>query len=302
MSKTIWELDWVGEYERCPEWREPFLGTRGGTPEGVWPKGFHRADKFLVKENRICVPTGLQGRLIYDHHQFLGHVGYQRLWQHMGVRYDWGDFARAQKLAKTIMGVCESCQACQRPHTLRAPIQSSPVPPAIMVSVAMDLFHLPTVNWEGQSYDTLIVCVDRHSGWVVAIPALNLGLTGAKVAQAMVRHQWRPFGVPSLITSDQGSQFVGSWWQTLCALLGVRQAFSHAYHHRANGRAERAGQQLFERLRRIQIEGEFSWIEALPQILDRLHDTPGEGGLSPYQILFGRERPLASLPYTPHRK
>ena len=27
---------------------------------------------------------------------------------------------------------------------------------------------------------------------------------------------------------------------------------------------------------------------------------PGEGGLSPYQILFVRERPLASVPYTPH--
>ena len=35
-------------------------------------------------------------------------------------------------------------------------------------------------------------------------------LTGAKVALAMVKHQWRPFGVPSVITSDQGSQFVGS--------------------------------------------------------------------------------------------
>ena len=57
------------------------------------------------------------------------------------------------------------------------------------------------------------------------------------------------------------------------------------------------GQQLFERLRRLQIEGEFSLVEALPQVLDRLHDTPGEGGLSPYHILFGRERPLGGLPY-----
>ena len=83
------------------------------------------------------------------------------------------------------------------------------------------------------------------------------------------------------------------------ALLGIRHAMSHAYHHRANGRAERGGQQLFERLRRLQIEGEFSWVEALPQVLDRLHDTPGEGGLSPYQILFGRERTLRGLPYEP---
>ena len=135
-----------------------------------------------------------------------------------------------------------------------------------MASVAIDLFQLPLVEWEGQNYDTLIVCVDRHSGWVVAIPGLKKGLTGSNVAKAMVQNQWRPFGIPSLITSDQGSHFIGSWWQTMCATLGIRQAFSHAYHHRANGRAERAGQQLFERLRRLHIEGEYTWIELLPQI------------------------------------
>ena len=43
-----------------------------------------------------------------------------------------------------------------------------------------------------------------------------------------------------------------------------------------------------------------SWVDVLPQILDRIHDTPGEAGLSPYQILFWRERPLAGVPYQPH--
>ena len=108
--------------------------------------------------------------------------------------------------------------------------------------------------------------------------------------------------MPSLILSDHGSQFVGSWWKTLCALLGIRHAVSQAYHHRANGRAERAGQQLFERLKRIQIEAKICWVEAMPQVLDRLHDTPVEGGLSPYQILFGIERQLAYIPYKPPRE
>ena len=60
------------------------------------------------------------------------------------------------------------------------------------------------------------MCVDRHSGSIFAIPSLNKGLTGEKVAKAMIKNQWRPFGVPSLILSDQGSQFVGSCGK-LCA-------------------------------------------------------------------------------------
>ena len=37
-------------------------------------------------------------------------------------------------------------------------------------------------------WDTLIVCVDRPSGWIVAVPEKKVGLTGAKVALAMVKH------------------------------------------------------------------------------------------------------------------
>ena len=133
----------------------------------------------------------------------------------------------------------------------------------------------------------------------MAIFERKVGLTGAKVALAMVKNLWRPFGAPSVITSDQGSQFVGSWWQTLCGALGVRCAYSQAYNHRANGRAERAGQQIFERLRREKFEQGMTWVDVLPQILDRIHDNPGEAGLSPYQILFGSETPPAGVPYQP---
>ena len=182
---------------------------------------------------------------------------------------------------------------------MSGPIIFTPIPPGIMVSVAIDIFRMPTVLWEGVKYDTMVVCVDRHSGWIVAVPCQNKGLTGAKVAQEMLKNAWRPFGIPSVISSDQGSHFVNAWWQTMCARLGVRQAFSAAYHHQANGRAEMAGQQIMEKLRKLNSDGNTNWVEALPQALDRYHDIPGESGLSPYEILFGSSRPLANLPFEP---
>ena len=94
---------------------------------------------------KICVPTPLQERVIYDHHQFFGHVGFQRIRAHMEVRYQWGDNLGAKKFAREVMGVCESCQACQRTRSLKSPIESTLIPPAIMSSVCMDLFSLPPV-------------------------------------------------------------------------------------------------------------------------------------------------------------
>ena len=132
------------------------------------------------------------------------------------------------------------------------------------------------------------------------MPCFDKGLTGAKVAKAMLKAQWRQFGVPSMITSDQGSHFVSTWWQNMCAIMGIRQAFSQAYHHQANGRVERAGQQVMEILRKLHVEEKINWVEALPQVLDRIHDVKGESGYSPYEILFRRQRPIGGIPYSLH--
>ncbi len=81
----------------------------------------------------------------------------------------------------------------------------------------------------------MAVFVDMFSVWFVAVPWQNKGLTGSKVATSMLKYQWRPFGIPSISSMNQGSHFTGEWWKTLCAVLSIRQAFSQAYHHQANG-------------------------------------------------------------------
>ena len=106
-------------------------------------------------------------------------------------------------------------------------------------------------------------------------------MTGAKLAKMMLK-EWRFFGIPSIVMTDQGSHFTSEWWKTFCAELGIRQAYAHAYHHQANGRAEVAGQQIKEIMRKIVIEEEKTWVEALPLVLDKIHDAKGQSGLSPY--------------------
>ena len=70
-------------------------------------------------------------------------MGFPRLWEHMILRFLSGDIVGAKKFAREVMGGCEICQACKWPHTLKAPIKSTPIPPAPMASVRIDLFSLP---------------------------------------------------------------------------------------------------------------------------------------------------------------
>jgi hypothetical protein len=79
-----------------------------------------------------------------------------------------------------------------------------------MSSVALDIFHMPKTTYDGKPYDCFSLCVDRHSGWTVAIPALYKDLAGSKVAKDMLRYQWRPSGIPTKITCDKGAHFAGA--------------------------------------------------------------------------------------------
>ena len=113
----------------------------------------------------------------------------------------------------------------------------------------------------------------------------------------MIENGWETFGIPSVITSDQGTQFISQWWKTMCARLGIRIAYSQAYKSQTNGRAEVAGQVIIRALRKRAAEKNGNWVEVLPRVLWNYHNIPGESGLSPFQIVFGRDRHEAGLPY-----
>ena len=70
---------------------------------------------------------------------------------------------------------------------------------------------------------------------------------------------------------------------------------------RANGRAEVAGPRLLSILKRLHLENGLNWVQALPRALMTYHDVSHPGGLSPYHIMFDRDRLVQGIPYIPER-
>ena len=85
----------------------------------------------------------------------------------------------------------------------------------------------------------------------------------------------------------------------MCAEHGVRHAYAQAHHHPANGKAEQIGSKLQKLLRAVWAERGFSWVEALQRVVQQHNDQEGAAGLSPYEILYGRHRSYAGVPYDP---
>ena len=122
---------------------------------------------------------------------------------------------------------CSVCQACNPDnHTVKGEAQWTPIPDQPILSVAIDFFSMSEVHIGKEVFDCLVLCVDRHSGYIVAVPACKKGLLAKEVAVKMIRHLLTVLGVPRTSCSDCGPQLTGGWLLAMCSLMGIHHAKS----------------------------------------------------------------------------
>ena len=253
---------------------------------GDWPQGIKIYRNKLYDNERLCVPDELLPRVVEEHHVASGHLGVDRLVEECMRKYYILYLPKLKKLCVDAKRHCVTCQQCDPPsRQKKGRISKFPIHPYVWNSIAMDMFAMPEEIWQGERYNKIFIVVDRHSGWIIGIPTEDRGLTAEKAAK-LLYSKWLDMGggIPSIITSDQGSQFIGGWFKTMCSQLGVRQTYSQAYRAQANGRAERAGRQIIDILSKFIVDEPlqpFNWVEMLPRVLLKYHDSIGESGYSP---------------------
>jgi len=154
-----------------------------------------------------------------------------------------------------------SCEACQRSKVSRhnsAPTGLFDAPSGRFLHVHIDIVGpLPVC----QEYRYCLTAIDRVTRWPEIWPMRSI--TAEEVAETFTR-EWVPrFGIPSVITTDQGSQFESDLFQRLMRQFGTKRIRTTAYHPCANGMIERANRQLKSAL----ICHEYLWLRALPMVL-----------------------------------
>ena len=225
------------------------------------------------------MPESVALRVLWDFHSEAGHIGINRMLKELHLRYAIPCTVPVQIVVKAIRRSCPVCQAAEPPHFAREGIQEPfPVPERLMHSVCLDVFSMVPTSWQGEDYDCILLCVDRLSGWMVACPTTKLGLSSSRAAHLLLEKGWEPFAVPATVHSDCGSQFIGDWWKNMCSRLGIHHTYSQPHRPRANGRVERAGQQLLSVLKKLHLEHGINWVESMQRDIRIHHDTVGESG------------------------
>ena len=289
--------DWTDDYAKSEAFEAEYRAVTDPDDGQKWPKGLTEEDGKLYRNGKLLVPESRVLELCEAWHHHMMHPEVKKQALDMQRRFKINHISLYNAIKKVRKG-CSVRQACNPDkRNVKGESQWTPVPDQPMQSVAMDVFSMPEVHIGKETFDCVVLCVDRHSGYVVAIPARKRGLLAKEVAVMMIRHWLTVFDIPRTICSDRGPQFTGGWFKAMCSFMGIRHARSVAYLSLSNGRAEVAGRQLFEKLHKIHITNPSrNWFEEIRPALKAHHDTPTLGGFSPHQILFGRDPLGRGLP------
>jgi len=116
------------------------------------------------------------------------------------------------------------------------------------------------------------------------------------IAKVFVEEVILKFGIPQMILTDQGSNFLSEIFTNVCKLLKIKKIKCTAYHPQTNGALERTHRVLVEYLRCFILEDQSNWDRWLPYATFVFNTTPHTAtGFTPHELLFGRKPNIPGL-------
>ena len=124
------------------------------------------------------------------------------------------------------------------------------------------------LNTPCEGKNTLLTIIDRWTGWPEAFPVTMDGdAANAKAcANVLVREWLSRWGVPDIMISDRGSQFVSYLWLEVCRLMCIARDPTTSYHPQHIGKIERMHSSLKNSLR-ARLLGRVNWLSELPWVM-----------------------------------
>ncbi len=165
-------------------------------------------------QQRPIIPVADRRDVFRAIHELV-HVGIRATRRLMTARVVW------RGMSSDVSAWCQDCQLCARgkasqQHT--APVQPIPIPERRFTHVHVDLVGPLPTSAEGFKY--LFTMVVRSSRWLEAAPLKSMAAEDC--VETLISSWVARFGVPTIITSDQGRQFISSVWAGLTKLLGIK--------------------------------------------------------------------------------
>ncbi|GFW49757.1 hypothetical protein TNCV_358601 [Trichonephila clavipes] len=223
---------------------------------------------------------------------FGGHMGVKKTKERIKYNFFWPN------MSGEIAEFVQTCKGCQ----LRKPEKigdRAPITPIVRPELPFEIVNIDVIGPiqppSGRGHKYVLCMMDQHTRWPEAVPLRSLT---AKNACDSLLQIFSRTGIPSIIASDQGTNFKSALTQEFTKRIGSSPRFSCPGYPASNGLVERWNKVLKDMIHHVIREDPRSWDRQLPFLLFAYREVPNTTtGVSPFRLLYGREArgPLAIL-------
>ena len=205
-----------------------------------YSEGWDNIDGVLYHQGLPYVPQIIRTEFINRHHDnpLAGHFEIEKIQKLVTQKYYW------PMLRHDVKDYVRGCNVYLASKAIRHKpyenLQSLPMPTHRWKDLLMDFVTgLPILtDWKGDSYDSILVIVDRLTKMVHYEP-VKVTIDAPGLAEVIIDVVVRHHGLPDSIVTDRGSLFTSKFWSLLCYFLGIKRKLSTAFHPHTDGQTER---------------------------------------------------------------
>jgi transposase InsO family protein len=110
-----------------------------------------------------------------------------------------------------------------------------------------------------------LVATDYFTKWTEVVPLKNM--THKKVIEFITKHIIHRFGIPQILTTDQGTSFVSKVVRKFTELYKIKLFNSSPYYAQANGQAESSNKTLIKLIKKKIEKNPRRWHAVLSEAL-----------------------------------
>ena len=236
---------------------------------------------------QVVVPSTLRQRLLDIAHSAptSGHPGRAKMYQTLRRAFYW------PSMTVDIHHVVENCQSCAmnriKDQRNVYPMRLFPARKPLEF-VAMDILGPFPRTRHGMRF--ILVITDRFSK-LTKTAALRT-ITALSVAKAFCRTWVFNYGTPKVLLTDNGSQFIATFFKHVCRILGIQKVFTTEYHPQTNGQAERFNRTILAAIRHYVADSQRDWDEWLDPITYAYNmQVHRSTGTTPFDLVLSRHPP-----------
>lgn len=244
----------------------------------VYMKNFSGKGLKLIKCTKIVNYVREKGEQVmlikFQHEGKCNHRGIQETLEKLKRNYYWPG------MKTDITDYINNCEICQVAKYARNP----PYVPLVLTETPtkpFEILHIDTFKYNNQVYLTII---DKFSKLGQALQLK--GTTAIEVCNALTNF-FTFYGIPTKITSDQGTEFNNDTVKELLQTHGIKIHFTTPSHHESNSPVERFHSTLIEHLRLLKEkhgDDQNMMKYAIIAYNSSIHSTTN---FTPHELVFG---------------